>query len=63
MNALDDDPPRTPTKPTGNGGACRVDPDGENDSNEQDSDEDLDAPSAKTKKKWNGKTNYRLMKQ
>ena len=54
MNARDDDPPRTPTKPTGNGGAGRVDPDGENDSDEQDSDDMLDEPSANVKRKWNG---------
>ena len=29
MNARDEQPPCTPTKPTGNAGACRVDPDGE----------------------------------
>ena len=63
MNARDDDQPRTPTKPTGNGRAGRVDPDGENDSDEQDSDDELDAPSAKAKRKWNGKANYRLIKQ
>ena len=27
MNALDEDPSCSPTKPTGNGGSCRVDPD------------------------------------
>ena len=29
MNAPDQNPPRTPVKVTGNGGAGRVDPDGE----------------------------------
>eukprot|EP00291_Cryptomonas_curvata_P025567 CAMPEP_0172175660 /NCGR_PEP_ID=MMETSP1050-20130122/14357_1 /TAXON_ID=233186 /ORGANISM="Cryptomonas curvata, Strain CCAP979/52" /LENGTH=61 /DNA_ID=CAMNT_0012847799 /DNA_START=1187 /DNA_END=1369 /DNA_ORIENTATION=- len=52
MNARDEDSPRTLTKPTGNGGAGRDDPDCENDSDEQDSDDKLDAPSAKVKRKW-----------
>jgi len=39
MNAPYPDPPRTPTKPTGNGGAGRVDPDGQMNSESDDSDE------------------------
>ena len=37
MNAPEPDPPRTPTKLTGNGGAGRVDPDEQMDSESDDS--------------------------
>ncbi len=37
MNALDPDPPCTPPKSTGNGGAGRVDPDGQMESDDDDS--------------------------
>ncbi len=37
MNAPDPDPPYTPPKLTGNGGACRVDPDGQMESEDDDS--------------------------
>ena len=39
MNAPDAEPPCTPPKPTGNGGAGRVDPDGQMNSDSEDSDE------------------------
>ena len=39
MNAPDAEPPCTPPKPTGNGGAVRVDPDGQMNSDSEDSDE------------------------
>ena len=39
MNAPYPDPPRTPTKATGNGGAGRVDPDGQMNSESDDSNE------------------------
>ena len=38
MNAPDPDPPRTPTKATGNGEAGRVDPNGQMNSESDDSD-------------------------
>ncbi len=37
MNAPDPDPPCIPPKPTGNGGAGRVDPDGQTESKDDDS--------------------------
>ncbi len=39
MNAPEAEPPCTPPKPTGNGGAGRVDPDGQMNSDSEDSDE------------------------
>ncbi len=39
MNALDPDPQCTPPKPTGNDGACRVDPDGQMESKDDDADD------------------------
>ncbi len=39
MNALNPDPPCTPPKQTGNGGAGRVDPDGKMESKDDDSDD------------------------
>jgi hypothetical protein len=52
MNAPDPDPPCTLPKSTGNGGADRVDPDGQMESEDDDSD---DLQVAKPKRKWNGK--------
>jgi hypothetical protein len=55
MNAPDPVPPCTPPKPTGNGGAGRVDPDGQKNSDS----EDLDEPqSAMSKRKWNGRESW-----
>jgi hypothetical protein len=60
MNTPDAEPPCTPPKPTGNGGAGRVDPDGQINS---DSD-DLDEPqSAMSKRKWNGREAWTMMKR
>ena len=60
MNAPDENPPCTPVKATGNGGAGRVDPDTENDSDLEDSgQEDV----SKTKRKWNGRAEYTLLKK
>ncbi len=56
MNAPDPDPPCTPQRSTGNGGAGRVDPDGQMESEDDDS---YDHP----KRKWNGKMEWTLMKQ
>jgi hypothetical protein len=39
INALDPDPPCTLPKQTGNGGACQVDPDGQMESEDDDSDD------------------------
>ena len=52
MNVPDENPPCTPVKVTGNGGAGRVDPETENDSDEEDSGEE---PECKKKRKWNGR--------
>ena len=60
MNAPDANPPCTPVKLTGNGGAGRVDPVTENDSDEDDSGEEL---VSKKKRKWNGRLQYRMIKQ
>ena len=60
MNAPGENPPCTPVKVTGNGGAGRVDPDTENDSDEDDFGEDSDR---KKKRKWNGRLQYRIIKQ
>ncbi len=60
MNAPDPEPPCTPPKSTGNGGAGRVDPDGQMESNDDDSDAQQ---VAKRKRKWNGKMEWTLMKR
>jgi hypothetical protein len=60
MNAPDPDPPCTPPKLTGNGGACRVDPDGQMESEDDDSD---DLQVAKPKWKGNGRMEWTLMKR
>ena len=62
MNAPDPDPPCTPPKSTCNGhcGACRVDPDGQMESEDDDSDA---LQVAKPKQKWNGKIEWTLMKR
>ena len=60
MNAPDPDPPCTPTKQTGNGGAGRVDPDGQMNSESDDSDE---PQSAMSKRKWNGREAWTMMKR
>jgi hypothetical protein len=58
-NKADPDPPCTPPKPTGSGGACRVDPDGLVESEEDDSN---DLQVAKPRRKWNGSMERTLMK-
>ncbi len=60
MNAPDPVLPCTPPKPTGNGGAGRVDPDGQMESDDDDS---YDLKVAKPKRKWNGKMEWTLMKR
>ena len=60
MNAPDPDPPCTPPKPTGNGGACQVHPDGQMESEDDDSD---DLQVAKPKQKWSGRMEWTLMKR
>ena len=60
MNAPDPEPPCTPPKSTGNGGAGRVDPDGQMESDDDDSDAQQ---VAKPKRKWNGKMEWTLMKR
>ncbi len=60
MNAPDPDPPCTPPKSTANGGAGRVDPDGQMESEDDDSDH---LQVAKLKGKWNGKMEWTLMKR
>jgi hypothetical protein len=61
MNAPDLDPPCTQPKPTGYGGACRVDPD---DSQMESKDDDsYDLQVAKPKRKCNGKMEWTLMKR
>ena len=58
MKAPDPEPPCTPPKPTGNGGAGRVDPDGQMNSDS----EDLDEPqSAMSKRKWNGRESWTMI--
>ncbi len=60
MNAPEQEAPCTPPKPAGNGGAGRVDPDGQMNS---DSD-DLDEPqSAMSKRKWNGREAWTKIKR
>ncbi len=62
MNAPEAEPPCTQPKPTGNGGACRVDPDGQMNSDSEDSDE---PQSAMTKRnlKWNGRESWTMIKR
>jgi hypothetical protein len=60
MNAPDPDPPCTPPKSTGNGGAGQVDPDGQMESEDDDSD---DLQVAKPKRKWNNKMEWTLIKR
>ncbi len=60
IKAPDPDPPCTPPKSTGNGGAGRVNPDGQMESGDDDS---YDLQVAKPKWKWNGKMEWTLMKQ
>ena len=60
MNASDPEPPCTPPKSTGNGGAGRVEPDGQMESDDDDSDAQQ---VAKPKRKWNGKMEWTLMKR
>jgi hypothetical protein len=62
MNAPDPDPPCTPPKATGNGGAGRVDLDGQTESKDDD-DDPHDLQVAKPKRKWNCKMEWTLMKQ
>ncbi len=62
MNAPDSDPdpPCTPPKPTGNGGVCRVDLDGQMESE----DDDFDGlQGAKPEQKWNGRMELTLMQR
>ncbi len=59
-NATDPDPPCTPQKSTGNGGAGRVDLDCQMESDDDDS---YDLQVAKPKRKWNGKMEWTLMKR
>jgi hypothetical protein len=60
MNARDTQPPCTPQRPTGNGGADHSESDGQMNS-ENDSDEDLKA--SKKKRKYRGSREYTLMKR
>ncbi len=60
MNAPDEEPPCTPPRPTGNGGAGQPESDGEMDSDEV-SDEDLQA--SKKKRKWFGRREFTLIKR
>jgi hypothetical protein len=55
MNAPDPVQPCTPPKPTGNGGAGRVDSEGKRNSDSENSDE---PQSAMTKRKWNGRESW-----
>ena len=60
MNAPDEDPLRTPTKRTGNGGAVRVQSNGEGDTDSEDSEEEQ---GGKVKRTWNGRAEYTKMKR
>ena len=60
MNAPEAVPPCTPPKPTGNGGAGRVDPDGHMNSASEDSDE---PQSLMSKQKWNGRESWTMIKR
>jgi hypothetical protein len=60
MNARDKEPPCTPPRPTGNGGADYSESDDQMDS-ENESDEDLQA--SKKKRKYHGSREYTLMKR
>ncbi len=58
MNAPEAEPPCTPPKPTGNGGAGRVDPDGQMNS---DSENSKEPQSHESKRKWNGRESRRII--
>jgi hypothetical protein len=60
MNAPEAEPPCTPPKPTGNGGAGQVDPDGQMNSDSEDSDE---PQSLMSKRKWNGRESWTMIKR
>ncbi len=60
MNAPDIVPPCTPPKPISNGGAGRVDPDGQMNFDSENSDE---PQSAMTKRKWNGRELWTMIKR
>ncbi len=60
MNAPDPEPPCTPPKSIGNDWAGRVDPDGQMESDDNDSDAQQ---VAKPRRKWNGKMEWTLMKR
>jgi hypothetical protein len=60
MNAPEAEPPCTPPKPTGNGGACRVDLDGQMNSDSEDSNEQQ---SLMSKQKWNGRESWTMIKR
>jgi hypothetical protein len=55
MNARDEEPPCTPPRPTGNGGACLSELVGQMDSNEE---SDADLQEGKRKRKWNGRREF-----
>ncbi len=59
MNAPEAVPPCTPPKATGNGGTGRVDPDGQMNSDSEDSDE---PQSAMSKRKWTGRESWTMVK-
>ncbi len=58
MNAPEAVPPCTPPKATGNGGAGRVDPDGQMNYDLEDSDE---PQSAMSKRKWNSRESWTMI--
>jgi hypothetical protein len=60
MNAPDPVPPCTPPKSTGNGRAGRVDPDGQMNSDSENSDE---PHSAMSKRKWNSRESWTMIKR
>jgi hypothetical protein len=60
MNACDEEPPCTPPRPTGSGGAGCSEPDDQMDS---DSDFDEDLQDGKKKRKWNGRREFTLIKR
>ncbi len=60
MNAPEEVPPSTPPKATGNGGAGRVDPDGQMIPDSEDSDEQQ---SAMSKRKWNSRESWTMIKR
>jgi hypothetical protein len=59
MNASEAVPPCTPLKPTGNGGAGRVDQEGKMNYDSENSDK---SQSAMTKRKWNGRESWTMIK-